>query len=73
MKKTKKKATKKFLITEGIYLNWECEATSAEEAREMYEVYISDAVQRDELLQEALENKWDADINIEDVSDKTGF
>lgn len=35
----------------------------------MYEYYIADDVQLQELLKEALENKWDAGVNVEEVKE----
>jgi hypothetical protein len=67
--KSNKPALRKFLITEQFFLNWECEATSEKEARAMYETYISDVVQREQLVTEALENKWDNDVNVEEASE----
>jgi hypothetical protein len=68
-KKAKKPVLKTFIVSEQIFLNWECKATSAKEAREMYEYYIADDVQLQELLKEALENKWDAGVNVEEVKE----
>jgi hypothetical protein len=68
-KKAKKPVLKTFAVSEQVFLNWECKATSAKEAREMYEVYIADTVQLEELVKEALANKWDNDVNVEEVSE----
>ncbi len=68
-KKAKKPVLKTFAVSEQIFLNWECKATSAKEAREMYEYYIADNMQLEELVKEALANKWDAGVNVEEVKE----
>jgi hypothetical protein len=66
---TKNTELKKFNVSEQVFLNWECQARDEKHARELYEQYITD---KKNLIEEclcAMQNKWDDQIEVEEIKD----
>lgn len=64
---------KKYNVSETVYLNWECEARDHKHARELYEKYITDRKNAIDEFLCAMENKWDDQIDVEEVYDSEGL
>ena len=64
---------KKYNVSEQVFLNWECEARDEKHARELYEEYITS---KENLMEEflcAMQNKWDDQIEVEQIYDSEGL
>jgi len=54
----------KYIVTEQVFLCFDCEASSEAEAREKYEEYIRTNEGKIELLKDALAHKWDDNVEV---------